>query len=418
MGRKLWGTAVGLLAGLALLVAGCAERSSDSLGQMAASPTASTLTPTSTATGTPIPASATPTVTVMPTATATWTATPTDTAVPTPTATSTATPSPTPALLLSPADFGDIRSPFTGEIVAEPANLLRRPLAIKISNSPAKWVRPQSGLSQADLVFEHYAEGATRFTAIFHSQTPPKLGPVRSARLIDLELAAMYDAALGFSGAHEYTRLLLEDSELKPRLIRNYEEGYYRTGEDKPWEHTFYAIPVTLWQTLANKGQNVPPEWGNVMPFAEAMLPGGETAVTIEVGYWQTTVNWVYDAADGRYYRWADGEAHTDANNGTQLSAANVVVVYADHVFIEEICVYAQEGQCVVNPMEIQLWDAGPAVLFRDGRAYPARWQRWQTNDMLTLVDPSGNLLPFQIGPTWFQILPANRTLRAELEYE
>ncbi|MFQ5421959.1 MAG: DUF3048 domain-containing protein, partial [Anaerolineae bacterium] len=406
-----------LLVLVTLVLVGCQQGADPVAGlpTKMSSPVSSLLPATQMATPsvTPLPPSATPTL--LPT----LTATPIRTLTPTLTATATATPTPTltptPVSLLTAADFGDARSPFTGELAAEPANLQRRPLAIKISNSPAQWVRPQSGLSQADLVFEHYAEGATRFTAIFHSQTPPKLGPVRSARLIDLELPIMYDAALGFSGAHEYTRLLLEDSELKPRLIRNFEEGYYRTGEDKPWEHTFYAIPETLWQTLANKGQNRPPNPSNVMPFAEQTPPGGETAVSVEVGYWRTVVNWEYDDENGRYLRWADGEPHTDANNGEQISAANVVVLYAPHVFIEDVCVYAKEGVCEVYPMEIQLWDEGAAVLFRDGSAYPARWQRWGIHDMLTLVDDAGNPLPFQIGPTWFQILPSYRILRSRL---
>ncbi|MFN2276422.1 MAG: DUF3048 domain-containing protein, partial [Candidatus Promineifilaceae bacterium] len=94
------------------------------------------------------------------------------------------------------SEFGDDRNPLTGELVSDPANLQRRPLAVKLSNAPAVYTRPQSGLNDADLVFEHTTEGnLTRFTAIIYGKTPPRLGPVRSARLIDIELPAMYDAA-------------------------------------------------------------------------------------------------------------------------------------------------------------------------------------------------------------------------------
>ncbi|MEM7014129.1 MAG: DUF3048 domain-containing protein, partial [Verrucomicrobiota bacterium] len=90
---------------------------------------------------------------------------------------------------------------MTGE-ETDPARLQRRPLAVKISNSPPSFVRPQSGLNDADIVFEHITEGnLTRFTLIVYGDDPEKVGPIRSARLVDVELPAMYDAALVYSGA-------------------------------------------------------------------------------------------------------------------------------------------------------------------------------------------------------------------------
>src|SRR5947209_4943254 len=73
-------------------------------------------------------------------------------------------------------------SPFTGESVGQSvAN--RRPIGVMLDNiSPD--ARPQSGLSQADMVFETLAEGGiTRFLAIFHDHDAGTIGPVRSTRL-------------------------------------------------------------------------------------------------------------------------------------------------------------------------------------------------------------------------------------------
>ena len=108
-------------------------------------------------------------------------ATPTLAPPPTITPIATIAPSPTPAAtviaLLAPEDFGDNRNPLTGELVDDSAVLQRRPLAVKISNSPAEFVRPQSGLNDADIIFEHTTEGQiTRFTAIFYDTAPKKLG--------------------------------------------------------------------------------------------------------------------------------------------------------------------------------------------------------------------------------------------------
>ena len=87
--------------------------------------------------------------------------------------------------------------------MADATILDRRPLAVKVSEFPRR-VRPQSGLSLADLVFEHYAEaGVTRMTAIFLGNDSPKVGSIRSARYIDLVLTEAYQAMLVSSGSSQ-----------------------------------------------------------------------------------------------------------------------------------------------------------------------------------------------------------------------
>ena len=90
---------------------------------------------------------------------------------------------------------------MTGLPATGPEYLLRNPVIAKVSNAPAG-VRPQAGLEEADLVFEHYAEGGlTRFSAIFYGQRPQRVGSIRSARLIALELLPMLQGLLAWSGA-------------------------------------------------------------------------------------------------------------------------------------------------------------------------------------------------------------------------
>ncbi|MBC7812358.1 MAG: DUF3048 domain-containing protein, partial [Burkholderiales bacterium] len=87
--------------------------------------------------------------------------------------------------------------------------MARRNLIVKVSNWPPI-VRPQSGLNSADVVYEYEVEGGvTRFAAIFRNNAPPHVGPVRSARLLDLELVVMYQALLGYSGTSEPIQQLI-----------------------------------------------------------------------------------------------------------------------------------------------------------------------------------------------------------------
>jgi len=326
---------------------------------------------------------------------------PTSTAVILPTAAD-----PDAILLSSLADFGTDRNPLTGEQV-DPANLQRRPLAIKLSNSPPVYTRPQSGLNDADLIFEHTTEGAiTRFTIITYGKTPPRVGPIRSARLIDVELPAMYDAALAYSGSSAGVGQRLVNADFRTRILFTNEPGYYRTGEDKPYEHTLYGNPAQFWQALEGKGLNTPPTFTTVNAFSSAPPPGGTPAAALQVDYQWTLVEWRYDPENGRYRRWADGAIHADGNTGEQVAVANVIVIAPNHVEDGSICEEIRDGRCVHLSVQIQLWGTGSAAVFRDGQRYDVTWQRLNRTDSLTFVDAAGAPFPLQIGSSWVQVVP------------
>lgn len=304
--------------------------------------------------------------------------------------------------------FGDNRDPLTGELVEEKENLQRRPLAIKISNAPAKYTRPQSGLNDADLVFEHTAEGnLTRFTAIFYGKTPERVGPVRSARLIDIELPAMYHAALGYSGSSKGVGEKLRDSDFRQRILYAWEKGYYRTGEDKPIEHTLYANPELLWEALTELGQNERPTFTTTNIFSSEPPPDGSPASSVEINYNWTIVDWHYESGSGQYRRWADGLVHADGNSLEQVRADNVIVLSPFHAYDGKICEQVNtDGTCAAWSVEIQLWGQGNAAVFRDGQQYHVIWHREGRTDSLTFTDRNGEPFPLKIGNSWIQLVP------------
>ncbi len=330
------------------------------------------------------------------------------TATPVPTATAvpaTATPEIATTAYLTAEDFGDNINPLTGE-ETDPAKLQRRPLAIKISNAPPSFVRPQSGLNDADLVFEHITEGRlTRFTILVYGGDPERVGPIRSARLIDVELPAMYDAALAFSGASIGVNQRLYGSDISSQLIGSGEEGYYRTGEDKPFEHTFYAQPNGLRNALDAKGENRSPNFNGVMQFTSEPPANGQPATRIAIDYSFEEVVWEYDPATNYYYRSAAGVPHNDGNTGEQVRARNVIVPFINHVDDAEICEEIRNDQCVALSVQIQLWGQGRVLIFRDGQQYDGTWIRNGRNDMLTFFDAAGNPIPLQIGNSWFSMM-------------
>jgi hypothetical protein len=388
------------------LLAGCGRGAPDATrGPVLPTPVPAVATVNATAAATSTLAQPTiaPTITALPLP-ATLTPLPTASATPLPEATATAEP----VLLLELDDFGANRNPLTGELVADPAILARRPIAVKISNSPAEWVRPQAGLSLADLVFEHITEGGiTRFTAVIYGQTPPNMGPIRSGRLIDLEIPAMYDAAFAYSGSSIGVAQLLNRSDFTGRILRSNEPGYYRTGEAKPWEHTLYGDPSLFWQALDARGENDAPTFNTFMAFSSEPPAGGEAATNITVTYRGFgEVAWEYDPATGRYQRQVDGAPHIDKNSGQTISATNVVAIFATHNLDMNICEYVLNNVCQAFSTIIEIWGEGDAIIFRDGQRYEGVWRREDRHDMLTFYDEGGDPIPLQIGNTWFQVVP------------
>jgi hypothetical protein len=319
-----------------------------------------------------------------------------------------ATPTPLPDGWLGPENFGTEINPLTGETEEDPAILQRRPIAIKVSNYPVL-VRPQAGLNNADLVFEHYAEGgATRFTAVFYSEDAHTVGSVRSARIIDFEIPVMYDAAFGFSGAAGANKDRFSGVDWFDRIISPDfgHGGFYRAKSEDPdtdfW-HTMFTDTYRLRNILQERGLDVSPQLQNGMVFSQEPPADGTPAKQIEIKYSGNYVTWWYDSGLGRYFRWNDGARHNDANRDEQINFKNIVVVSANHV---ESGIPETEVAQGANSIEIQIWGEGPATIFRDGQRFDGRWQRNDPRDMLTFTDLEGNPLPLAPGNTWFQLVP------------
>ncbi len=327
---------------------------------------------------------------------------PTDTPAPPTAATIVA---PLPEGIIGPNNFPENVNPLTGETV-DSAVLARRPLAIKISNAPAI-VRPQSGLNNADLVFEHYAEGGlTRFTAVFYSHDADPVGSIRSGRLIDLEVPKMYDAAFAYSGSSGPVRLMFRDSEFFDRIVSpDFGHGGFFRVEDpnKAFEHTLFTSTGNLRYILDQRGQNTPPQFQNGMAFSQEPFNPGQPARQIEIGYDGTYVTWAYGEGNGRYIRWTDGVPHLDANTGQQLSFKNIIVLAAHHEDTDILEDNVGNGHYSI---QIQIWGEGPVSIFRDGTRIDGRWQRNDPHDMLTFTDLDGNILPLAPGNSFIQLVP------------
>ena len=305
-------------------------------------------------------------------------------------------------------------NPLTGEVVDDASMLDRIAVAIKIDNYPPSEVWPQTGLNSADIIYEHYNEGwfSSRFTAIYLGKDPEKVGSVRSGRIIDLELPAMYKAAFACSGFSNGVLALVKDSDLYPDWVVS--ESLPETLSPTPFYRDSSRIAPFNMYTNPERVRNWAAAHGisgrqdvQGMTFSEEPPSGGSPATYIQIPWNELNAEWRYDEASGRYKRWSDGTPHMDALDGQQLSVANVVVLY----------VAQWDTDIVEDPhwgsfsIRWALWNQDnpyrPAVLFRDGQRYDGMWQRPDRPDVLTITDTTGHPIPFDVGNTFFEVLPA-----------
>ena len=311
-------------------------------------------------------------------------------------------------------------NPLTGQPVADPAVLDRRPLAIKVAHFPRAVRTFQVGLSQADHVWEHYAEGGTvRFTAVFLSQTPERVGNVRSARLIDAYLGQAYQAMLVASGSSTGTMQRLRETDFYDRVISEY-TGYggcpllCREESAAVTSNKLFTSPPALWELAETLGLGGAQDLSGFV-FDEAPPAGGVPASTIHIDWLlnYTITEWRYDAATGLYGRWIDTDAtsaaganlapHVDTANGQALTAADVVVLVVPHISSN---IHEEEGGQVYYSYDIPLYGSGPARLFRDGLMYEATWTRdEEAGGLPRLVDAGGNVMALRPGVVWFDVL-------------
>jgi hypothetical protein len=311
-----------------------------------------------------------------PTNTRTFTATASPTRTPTNTRTPTLTPTITPTTV-GPYIYPDNINSLTGLPYPSEEARNRRNLIVKVSNYP--WVvRPQAGLSKADVVFEYEVEGGvTRFAAIYRSQGADMVGSVRSARLPDLELVIMYQALLAYSGANDNIKKMIGEADWKYQaLTPQFGDNcppfcrFPRTG--LPFEHTLFGNTFQMWDLATRRKVNTGyPARG--FAFDPQPDPSGKPANDIFIKwYHDQDARWQYNPSDARYYRWNTGIPHIDLASGQQLSADNIVIIQANHKPRPDI----YESETKSPTLEIELWGGDRAWVFRDGQWYQGYWLR------------------------------------------
>lgn len=285
--------------------------------------------------------------------------------------------------------------PLTGEDPSGGVKLSRPAIALKIEDSPD--ARPQSGLDEADIVFEEIVEGGiTRFMAIFHCGDATQAGPVRSARFNDPEIAAPYTRIIAYSGSNGIVERQFDKSKIASLTEMTGGDAFFRVPPGVLQTHNLFANTKKIRAHDFKRGTPAPKQVFEFGPVPSDAKKAKSVALH-------------FTAAATIEYRWAKG-GWSRFEGGAPFLVATGDQIKVPNVLIQEVEVNNSPTIVDVagNPSpEIDLQSGGRAFLFRDGKVIKGKWKIEKGQPVYTTK--SGEPMTFAVGSTWIELLPSKK---------
>nr|WP_236838836.1 DUF3048 domain-containing protein [Caldalkalibacillus salinus] len=288
----------------------------------------------------------------------------------------------------------DVVFPYTAPLtgLGSMTELDQRIVAVMINNHSK--ARPQTGLGEADMVYEVLSEGyITRLIALYHSQSPEVIGPVRSLRPYFIDIVNGYDAIFAHAGGSTEALSIVRQRHL-PSLdeIYNSERSFYRVDFRKA-PHNLYTNLDLLREGAEYRGFREDSEIPGLLFKEPEEEMEGTSADEIDILYADSySVSYHYDEETELYTRHVQGTPHLDRETEEPLTMTNVFVIETSHRILDN------EGRRAVDVMS-----EGKGLLFQKGKVIECEWRRVD-GVIRPFVD--GREIGLYPGKTWVNIVP------------
>lgn len=319
--------------------------------------------------------------------------------------------------------------PLTGLPDAKASGPAHPAIVVKMDNSPD--ARPQTGINEADVVYELLVEGITRYALVFHSNLADPVGPVRSARSSDIDLVADLSKPLfAWSGANGGVMGEVAAAARKGILTdASYDAAtpaYYRS-DDRQAPHNLYVHLPQLLELKAPDGQGNPAPIFNfrkvvaaapttttsssssttskksetttttVAPTTTTTTVPGVAAPGFTLDFGGVAVDYVWNPTTKGWSRLQVDQTHPRPKSptldtaGVQVSPANVIVQFID---------YGTSPSDSRSPMALTV-GSGKVLVFTDGRLIAGTWSRPSADKPATYTANDGTPILLTPGRTW-----------------
>jgi len=286
-------------------------------------------------------------------------------------------------------------APLTGVVDPSGSAFTRPALTIKIENTPE--ALPQWGVDQADVVYEEIVNGGiTRLAAIFNSQAPAKVGPVRSVRPTDTQVVWPLGGIFAYSGGAAYAVASISTAPVKQVDESSAGTAMFRDPNLYP-PHNLFAVASAL---FAFKGTPTPPP--ALFSYRKStQKPVGTKVASFIVPFPSIyAVTWTWDAPTASWDRTLFGKADV-TGTGVRESPKNVVVMFVNYV-----------NGIGTEASYANLQGSGPVAVFSAGKEVQGTWSRGPSKaDVIRYKTATGATITLTPGQTWVELLDTGTTL-------
>jgi hypothetical protein len=266
-------------------------------------------------------------------------------------------------------------------------------LAVKIDDTNA--AHPQIGLEEAEVVYIEQVEGGlTRLAAIFSTVIPQRVGPVRSARISDIDILSQYGrVAFAYSGAQKKLLPVIAAANLQDLGAQRQSPTIYTTDPNRNQPFAMVLRADLLMQKIKEKELSV--DTAKSVGFVFGDLPEGGKAVQKAVMKWPAAMY----SAD-----WSAKESRWHLSHNDKLNLADSGVVLGPTTLVIQMVKISpsEYGDKFggVTPLSETI-GTGKAYVLRDGEVFTATWNRASADSGTTFSRSDGSPMNFASGQIW-----------------
>lgn len=282
-----------------------------------------------------------------------------------------------------------------------------RAVAVMVNNHPK--ARPQSGLSKADIVYEMLAESeVTRFLAVFQSEKPEYIGPVRSARKYYIELAKGMNALYIAHGYSPEAKALLNQGYVDSLNGIAYDGTLFKRVKFRKAPHNSYISFDNIEKGAAKKSYDLNTQPRGFTFLTEQQIENlqGNSAPAVNISYGTKIFNvqFEYDGSLGKYKRFSGGEQTVEYGVASPVLIDNIFIIEASHRIVDN------NGR-----RDINLKKGGKGYLLQKGKMNEVEWVN---KDGRIIPVKNGVEIGFVPGKTWVNIVPDRPGLQHSVSFD
>lgn len=261
-----------------------------------------------------------------------------------------------------------------------------------IENSSA--ARPQSGISYADILFETSAEGGIpRFLALFSSNLPSIIGPVRSIRPYFIDIVKEFNIPVAHCGGSAEALTTIDNDSSIISINEITQGSYFWRDSSRKAPHNLYTSSDNIKKYVDSKNINITKS--QFASFDENFFDNSnlQPASNIKLLI-NKTYNTSYEYRDNLYYKFMNSEKAIDSINNSQINFSNIVV--------QKTPITLSNDNSHLN---IPIVGEGEGIVFSKGKMINITWKRDSLNSKVTLLDKYGSIVPLSPGKTMWNIV-------------